>query len=148
MPMSNPTSLTEVLPEDVMRWTDGRALVATGSPFPPVNYNGVVHRVGQANNMFIFPAMGLGAVAARATKITDTMFLAAAKALAACLSDEALKEGALYPSIDDVREVSRAVAIAVVSQAITDGVGQAVDDIEAAVDAEIWEPEYRPHRAI
>jgi malate dehydrogenase (oxaloacetate-decarboxylating) len=148
MPMSNPTSLTEVLPEDVMRWTEGRALVATGSPFPPVMHDGVVHRVGQANNMFIFPGMGLGAVAARATKVTDTMFLAAAKALAACLPDDALKEGALYPAIDDVREVSRAVAIAVVAQAIADGVGQAVADIEAVVDSETWEPEYQLHRAI
>jgi malate dehydrogenase (oxaloacetate-decarboxylating) len=148
MPMSNPTSLTEALPEDILRWTGGRALVATGSPFPPVIYDGMVHRVGQANNMFIFPGIGLGAVAARATKVTDTMFLAAAKELAACLPDEALKEGALYPSIDDVRQVSRAVAIAVFAQAVADGVGEPVADIEAAVDAEIWEPEYQLHRAI
>ncbi len=148
MPMSNPTSHTEVTPEDVMRWTDGRALVATGSPFPPVWHDGVVHRVGQANNMFIFPGMGLGVLAARATRITDSMFLAGAKALAASVPESALKEGALYPAIDEVREVSRTVAIAVLAQAVADGVGDPVADIEAAVEAEIWEPEYVRYRAL
>lgn len=147
MPMSNPTSYSEATPEEVMRWTEGRALVATGSPFPPVLYDGAIHRVGQANNMFVFPGIGLGVLAARATKVTDSMFLAAAKALAASVPDSALKEGALYPSIDDVRKVSKIVAIAVFAQAVADGVGEPAEDMEAAVDAEIWEPEYQPYRA-
>jgi len=148
MPMSNPTSHSEATPEDVMRWTDGRALVATGSPFPAVIDGDTVHRVGQANNMFIFPGIGLGALAARATRVTDGMFLAAAKALAAELPASDLKEGAMYPHIDHVRTVSRAVAIAVFAQAVGEGVGQPAASMEEAIDAEIWEPEYLPYRAI
>ena len=148
MPMSNPTSHAEVTPEEVIHWTNGRALVATGSPFPHVEYDGRVRRVGQANNMFIFPGLGLGTLAARASRITDGMFLAAAKALAAALDDGSLKEGALYPAIDTVRPVSRLVATAVFAQAVAEGVGEAAADIEAAIDAEIWVPEYVPHRPV
>lgn len=148
MPLSNPTSLAEVTPEEVMHWTDGRALVATGSPFPPVNYDGRLHRIGQANNVFIFPGMGLGAIAAHATRVTDGMFLAAAKALAAALPEAELAAGALYPAIESVRDVSRAVASAVFAQAVAEGVGKPADDIEAAIDAEIWYPEYQAYRPV
>lgn len=148
MPMSNPTSHAEATPEQIMHWTEGRALVATGSPFPPVNYDGQVHTIGQANNVFIFPGMGLGVVASAAGRVTDGMFLAAAKALVDELSEADLKAGALYPSIDRVRHVSRAVALAVFRQAIADGVAPAVDDVEAVVDSEIWTPEYVPYRAV
>jgi len=148
MPMSNPTSHAEVTPEEVMHWTDGRALVATGSPFPPVEFDGQAHRVGQANNMFIFPGMGLGALASRASRITDGMFLAAAKALAAALPETDLAAGALYPDIGRVRAVSRAVATAVFSQAVAEGVGEATDDVDAALDSEIWSPAYLTYRAV
>ncbi len=148
MPMSNPTSHAEATPEEIMHWTEGRALVATGSPFPPVNYDGQVHTIGQANNVFIFPGMGLGVVASAAGKVTDGMFLAAAKALADELTASDFSAGALYPSIDRVRHVSRAVAIAVFRQAIADGVAPAVTNVEAAIDTEIWAPEYVPYRAV
>jgi len=148
MPMSNPTSHAEATPEQVIHWTDGRALVATGSPFGPVEFDGHSRRIGQANNMFIFPGMGLGALAARATKVTDGMFLAAAKALAAALPDRDLAAGVLYPHIDSVRAVSRAVATAVFAQAVAEGVGEPSEDIDAAIEAEIWFPEYVPYRAI
>ena len=148
MPMSNPTSHAEATPEQVIHWTDGRALVATGSPFAPVEYDGRSRRVGQANNMFIFPGMGLGALASKATTITDGMFLAAAKALAAALPDGDLDAGALYPHINSVRAVSRAVATAVFAQAVAEGVGDPTDDVDAAIEAEIWFPEYVPYRAV
>lgn len=147
MPLSNPTSHSEATPEQIMHWTEGRALVATGSPFPPVNYDGRTHRIGQANNVFVFPGIGLGVLASRASRVTDGMFLAAAKALAAALTDDDLHAGALYPSIEGVRTVSRAVATAVFTQAIAEGVAADVTDIEATIDAEIWSPEYLPYRA-
>lgn len=147
MPLSNPTKNTEATPIDIIRWSDGRALVATGSPFDPVMHGGDLHRIGQANNVFIFPGMGLGAIVARASTITVEMFLAAARALADFVTDETLKSGSLYPPITDVRAVSRKVALAVVDAAATAGIGQALLDPEAAVDAAMWEPVYLPYRA-
>jgi malate dehydrogenase (oxaloacetate-decarboxylating) len=148
MPMSNPTSHAEATPEQIMHWTEGRALIATGSPFPPVNYDGQLHKIGQANNVFIFPGLGLAVVASAAGQITEGMFLAAAKALADEMSVEDLKSGALYPSIDRVRHVSRAVALAVFNQAVADGVAPPVDDVASVLDSEIWSPEYVPYRAV
>ena len=148
MPLSNPTSHSEATPEQIIHWTDGRALVATGSPFPPVRYDGATHQVGQANNVFIFPGIGLGVLASRAETISDGMFLAAAKALAGTIGDQELADGALYPPIDNVRAVSRVVATAVAAQAIAEGVAAEIADIEAAVAAEIWDPEYVPYRAV
>ena len=144
MPMSNPTSHSEVTPANAIRWTSGRAIVATGSPFPPVVHDGVTHRVGQANNAFIFPGLGLGVLTVRAREVTDGMFLAAALALAECTSQDLVANGQLFPDIDDVRLVSRSVAIAVAAQAIEDGVADAVDDLESRIDAEMWFPDYLP----
>jgi malate dehydrogenase (oxaloacetate-decarboxylating) len=147
MPLSNPTSHSEVTPANAIAWTDGRAIVATGSPFGPVVRDGVVHRIGQANNVFIFPGMGLGVLAVGAREVTDGMFLAAARALAEATSDELVEAGQIYPDIDDVREVSRSVAIAVANQAVTDGVADPVEDLESTIDAEMWFPDYLPARA-
>ncbi|MEA2057523.1 MAG: NAD-dependent malic enzyme [Actinomycetota bacterium] len=146
MPLSNPTSHTEVTPANALRWTDGRAIVATGSPFSPVEYDGVVHRIGQANNVFVFPGMGLGVITVRAREVTNRMFLAAAHALADFTSPELLETGQIYPDISDVRTVSRSVAIAVAAEAIAEGLAEPVDDLEAAIDAEMWEPNYIPFR--
>jgi malic enzyme len=146
MPMSNPTNCTEVIPADALDWTDGRALVATGSPFEPVEYDGYQRFIGQANNMYIFPAMGLGTLAARARRITDGMFLASATALAASVSPAVAAGGSLFPPITDVRSVSRAVAIAVGEQAIREGVADEQPDIAGKVDDLIWWPEYLPYR--
>lgn len=148
MPLSNPTSLTEVTPRAAIRWTDGRAIVATGSPFSPVEHDGVVHRIGQGNNSFIFPGMGLGIIAVGARQITDHMFVEAARALADLTPLELVEQGQIYPDIQDVRAVSRAVAIAVARTAIQDGVAEPTSGIAAKVDAEMWEPKYMPMRAV
>jgi len=145
--LSNPTSHTEITPADAISWTRGRAIVAAGSPFSPVVHDGTAHRIGQANNVFIFPGMGLGVIAVGAREVTDSMFLEAAKALSSATRLEDVAQGQLYPHIEDVRDVSRAVAIAVASRAIKEGVADPVDDVEAAVDAEMWFPEYIPMRA-
>ena len=148
LPLSNPTSHTEVTPSNAIRWTDGRAIVATGSPFAPVEFDGEVHRVGQANNVFIFPGIGLGVITVRAREVTDGMFLAAARTLADNTDPELVAQGQLYPNIDDVREVSRSVAVAVARTAIEEGVADDIDDMEAAIDAEMWTAEYLPYRQV
>ncbi len=144
MPLSNPTANAEATPADVLRWTEGRALVATGSPFAPVRNGAVVRQIGQANNMFIFPGVGLAAIASRAVEITDEMFRAAATTLASLVPADRIAQGALYPPIADLRQVSRAVAIAVATQARQSGVARLApdDDIDKAVDAAMWFPSY------
>jgi malic enzyme len=143
-PLSNPTSKTEAAPTDILRWTEGKALVATGSPFPPVEYQGRVHVIGQANNVFVFPGVGLGAIVSVAHEITEEMFLVAARALGESISDERLAKGSLYPRGADLRQVTRHVAIAVVREARDCGIGRAYRDdlIETKVDEEMWYPEY------
>ena len=147
LPLSNPTSSTEVTPKAALTWTEGRAIVATGSPFAPVELEGVVHRVGQGNNVFIFPGVGLGVLTVKAREVTDRMFLAGAYALADQISDDLLAQGQIYPDIDDVRAVSRAVAIAVAKEAIEEGVADPIDNLEEAIDSEMWVPEYLPYRS-
>jgi len=148
MPLSNPTSHTEVTPANAIRWTEGRAFVATGSPFSPVEYDGRTHAIGQANNVFIFPGMGLGVITVRAREVTVGMFLAAAEALADETGSALVSSGQLYPHITDVRDVSRAVAIAVARKAIEEGVAEAVQDLEEMIDAEMWTAEYLPYRQV
>ena len=143
-PLSNPTANSEATPADVLAWTEGRALVATGSPFAPVRAGDRTIVAGQANNVFIFPGVGLGAIVARAREVTDRMFLVAATTLAGLVTAERLGEGALYPPLHDLRQVSRAVAVAVAREAVDSQVAQLTpgEDIEAAVDAAIWMPHY------
>lgn len=145
MPLSNPTSKAEARPEDILEWTRGRALVATGSPFPPVVRGEGTHVIGQANNAFVFPGIGLGAIVAEAREVTDEMFLVAAEALAATVTEDRLEVGALYPSQSELRRVSREVAIAVARCARDCGVGRYFRDdeeIAQAVDAMTWTPAY------
>jgi len=147
-PLSNPTSRAEATPAQVLAWTDGRALVATGNPFDPVVVDGHARRIGQANNAFIFPGLGLAAIVAGARHVDDAQFLVAAHTLAGLVSDERLADGALYPPIGELRSVSREIAVAVVrSFGTLDGVPlpageQGRADAEAAVDESIWWPEY------
>jgi malic enzyme len=143
-PLSNPTSKSEATPADVLHWTGGRALVATGSPFDPVDIGGTTRQVGQANNVFIFPGVGLGAVVAQAREITDSMFVTAADTLASLVGTDRLSAGALYPRLSALREVSRAIAIAVAEQARDCGVAglDADDDVAARVSAAMWMPSY------
>jgi malic enzyme len=146
LPLSNPTSKTEAQPEDIMEWTRGRAIVATGSPFPPVVRGERTHVIGQANNAFVFPGIGLGAVVAEAREVTDEMFLVAAEAMASVVSEERLAEGVVYPSQSELRVASRAVAVAVARSARDAGVGRHLhdDEIEPAVDQMMWFPQYLP----
>lgn len=143
-PMSNPTSRAEAVPADIIKWTQGRALVATGSPFAPVEHEGRTFTIAQSNNTYIFPGMGLGIIAASATRVTDNMFMAAAETLAET-APALLDSGAsLLPDVSRIRDVSKLVAFAVAKQAIEDGVALQAndDDIRTSVEATMWEPAY------
>ncbi len=144
MPLSNPTSRTEARPADVLAWTDGRALVATGSPFEAVERAGRTHVIGQANNAFAFPGVGLGAIVAEVREVSDELFLAAAEALSEAVTPARLAQGGLYPSPSELRAVSRRIAVRVVRTARDRGIGRAFHDrdIEPAVDAAMWFPAY------
>jgi malic enzyme len=150
LPLSNPTSKTEALPENILAWTEGRALVATGSPFPPVDVRGSKTIVGQANNAFVFPGIGLGLVVAEAREVTDEMFLVAADALAEMVTSDRLAVGALYPPQSALRAISRKIAVAVVREARDRGLGRGFRDeeIEPAVDRAMWFPAYVPYRPV
>jgi malate dehydrogenase (oxaloacetate-decarboxylating) len=147
MPMSNPTELAEARPADLIEWTGGRALVATGSPFPPVDYAGTRYVIGQANNALVFPGLGLGAIAARASKITDGMLSAAAHAVAS-LVDAGAPGVPLLPEVAALRDTSLAVAVAVAEAAGDGGVAgrHLAGDLQAQVRALMWQPAYRPVR--
>jgi malic enzyme len=147
MPLSNPTTSSEGTPADILRWSGGRALVATGSPFSPVELDGQRHEIGQANNVFVFPGLGLGAIASEARTMSDELFLVAARTLADHVSPERLAIGALYPRVEELRSVTRAVALAVASTAVAAGsAGLSVDsDLEATVDGAMWWPDYVPY---
>jgi malate dehydrogenase (oxaloacetate-decarboxylating) len=142
MPLSNPTSRAEAKPEDLIRWTAGRALVATGSPFPPVESGGRTYRIAQANNALVFPGLGLGVTVSRASRVTDRMIAAAADAVAQ-LSDVTTLGAPLLPPVDNLRVVSAAVAIAVARAAEQDGVATApVDEPVRRVHQAMWRPQY------
>ncbi|MEJ2666166.1 MAG: NAD-dependent malic enzyme [Deinococcales bacterium] len=147
-PLSNPTDYSEAVPEDVYRLTDGRAIVATGSPFPEVAWKGVRYSVGQGNNAFIFPGLGLGVKVARASTVTPGMLSAAAEALAEYTDQGRIQQGAVYPRVSAMRRVSRFVAGAVAQEAVNAGVAQAhlEGDLAEAVAAAMWEPRYLPIR--
>ncbi len=147
-PLSNPTSRSEATPEQLMAWTDGRALIGTGSPFPPVRWNGKLVKIDQTNNSYIFPGVGLGILAAGARRVTDAMFMVAGKALAAMSPTAKDKNGSLLPPVDQLRSVSSAVAKAVARQAQVDGVADPCDAtvLDKRVEACIWVPRYQPYR--
>jgi malate dehydrogenase (oxaloacetate-decarboxylating) len=148
--LSNPTSQSEAAPADLLRWTEGRALVGTGSPFAPVEVNGRLVRITQINNSYIFPGLALGILVSRARRVTDGMIMAAAKALASLSPARADKSAPLLPPIADSRKVSAAVAEAVFRQAVADGVAEAVPEtaIAAGLRAYVWEPVYCPYERI
>jgi malic enzyme len=142
-PCSNPTESSEATPEDLIRWTDGRCLVATGSPFPPVEYGGRTREIGQGNNVFIFPGLGLGALTVRARSVTDGMIAAASHALAQQVTAEERARGLLFPAVSRLRSVSYAVALAVAERAIHDRVAiHTGQELEQLIASETWEPEY------
>jgi malic enzyme len=147
-PLSNPTSKSECTAEQAVAWSDGRAIVATGSPFAPVIFDGRTFRIGQGNNSFIFPGVGLGLWVGKVRRVTDGMFLDAAKALAAQVTEQDLAGGAVYPPLTRIRNCSRAVACAVIRRAVAEGHAPdaAANGVDDAVAAAMWTPEYRPIR--
>ncbi len=146
LPLSNPGDRAEAQPSDILAWTDGRALVASGSPNGDVDVPGGARTIGQANNVFIFPGVGLAAIVAEAREVTDDAFLVAARELAGLVSDDRLAAGAIYPPVKDLRRIARAIAVAVVRYLRDSGYGRQYRDeeIEPAVDRAMWWPEYLP----
>jgi len=145
-PLSNPTSKAEATPADILAWTEGRALVGTGSPFAPVNGRAIA----QTNNSYVFPGIGLAVLAVKARRVTDAMFMAAARELARLSPAAANPQAPLLPAVTELRVVAIAIANVVARQAITDGVADPLDDESIAyqVARQIWNPIYRPFRRI
>ncbi|WP_416423880.1 NAD-dependent malic enzyme [Pseudomonas sp. App30] len=148
MPLSNPTSRVEATPAEVLEWTEGNALVATGSPFAPVEINGRSLPIAQCNNAYIFPGIGLGVVAAKATRITDAMLMAASNALAECSPVVTGSGDAVLPPLKDIQAVSKKIAVAVAKQAQADGVALETPEelLLAAIERNFWFPRYRFYR--
>lgn len=153
MPFSNPTDYSEARPEEIIRWTAGKALVATGSPFADIEYEGRRFRVGQGNNVFIFPGLGLGALLSGASRVSDAMIGAAADAVADAVTADELAAGMLYPAVSRLRDVCHRVAAAVMRAASREGNshpnGDALtsEDIDSRIADAVWQPEYRPYVA-
>jgi malic enzyme len=145
--LSNPSSKVEATPTDITTWSEGQAVVATGSPFPPVEWQGEARVVGQANNVFVFPGIGLGAMVSEARTISDRMFLMAARALASAVSDERLAQGTLYPPVEALGTISKSVAVAVAAEAAASGLAGIPEDtdLDRAVSDAMWWPDYVPY---
>ncbi|MFT7559047.1 MAG: malate dehydrogenase (oxaloacetate-decarboxylating) [Flavobacteriales bacterium] len=148
LPLSNPTSRVEGRPVDMINWSKGLAIVATGSPFPIVDYEGTLMPIAQCNNSYIFPGIGLGVLAARAKRITDNMLMSASRAFADQSPLASAGSGGLLPDLKDIRELSRVVARAVAKQAMIDGVATELPDdaLDRRIERNFWKPEYREYR--
>jgi malate dehydrogenase (oxaloacetate-decarboxylating) len=149
-PFSNPTSKAEATPEDIIGWTGGRALVATGSPFPPVDFDGRSIRIGQSNNVYVFPGVGLGCLVGEVREVTDSMFTIAAEIVAESVSEEALAAGTLFPRLTELRDITFRIACAVVREANALSVGSDIPDgeVEARVSQMMWNPDYPKIEAV
>lgn len=148
LPLSNPTSQVEALPEDVIRWTEGNAIVATGSPFDPVEYKGTSYPIAQCNNSYIFPGLGLGIIASGARRVTEEMFITSSEALASCSPLVKGESELLLPKLKTIREVSHHIAFEVGKQAMKEGVATRVDEsvLKESIKRNMWSPEYRTYR--
>lgn len=148
MPLSNPTSRVEARPEDIINWTDGQALVATGSPFAPVIYKEKEYPIAQCNNSYIFPGIGLGVIACGAKRVTDAMLMVASRALADCSPMAKDGEGSLLPLLSDIQQVSRYIAKQVAKEAQVQGVATVTSDsaLEEAIERNYWKPFYRIYK--
>ncbi len=147
LPLSNPTSRSEAHPQDLITWTQGRALIATGSPFDPVIFDGKSYTVAQCNNVYIFPGVGLGAIVARTPKMIDKMFIAAAHTLSEHSPMRKNPLAGLFPGLQDLRTVSREIAISIIRLAQEEGLSPKTDlsDIKKRIDQTMWFPEYRSY---
>ena len=147
-PLSNPTSRVEATPNDIIRWTDGQALVATGSPFEPVTHNGTTYPIAQCNNSYIFPGIGLGVLAVNASRITDEMLMESSRALATCSPLAINGSGALLPPLEEIHTVSKKIALAVGKKAIEQGVALEITEeaLQQAIDQHFWQPVYRRYK--
>ena len=142
--LSNPTAKSECTASQAYEWTGGRAIFASGSPFPPVDYQGKTFVPGQANNAYIFPGVGLGAIVSNSNRVTDEMFFIAARELASMVSEHDLGLGRLFPSLSRIREVSARIAVSVAAHAFERGYAQAPepDDLVQTVQDFMFVPEY------
>jgi len=149
-PLSNPTSQVEAVPADILQWTQGRALIATGSPFAPVNYQGQIHHISQCNNSYIFPGIGLGVIASGAKRVTDNMLIASSNALADCSPKLQDPQADLLPSLDSLQTISKQIALKVALAAIEDGVAPkvSVESLQQAIERNFWTPKYRDYQRI
>ncbi|MGL3044462.1 NAD-dependent malic enzyme [Acinetobacter pecorum] len=147
-PLSNPTSQVEAVPADILQWTQGRALIATGSPFAPVNYQGQIHHISQCNNSYIFPGIGLGVIASGAKRVTDNMLIASSNALADCSPKLQDPQADLLPSLDSLQTISKQIALKVALAAIEDGVASkvSVESLQQAIERNFWTPKYRDYK--
>lgn len=150
LPLSNPTSRVEAVPADILNWTDGKALIATGSPFAPVNYQGKLYNICQCNNSYIFPGIGLGVIAAGATRVTDSMLMASSNALADCSPMLQDPNADLLPEIDEIQKVSRVIAFKVAKAAMDAGVAPVISDelLIENIEKNFWKPEYRQYKRV
>ena len=148
-PLSNPTSKSEATPFELLKWTDGRALIATGSPFSSTRYAGRLIEIGQCNNAFIFPGVGLGVIASGARRVTNAMFSAAARVLSEFSPVLNYPDGPLFPPLKDVREISYRVALAVGAEAVRSGLTTTnLDNLDSAVRNKMWTPRYVPLKRV
>jgi malate dehydrogenase (oxaloacetate-decarboxylating) len=147
-PLSNPTERSEATPADIDAWTEGRAVIGTGSPFPPIERNGRQFRVDQTNNAYVYPGIGLGAIAVKAKRISDAMFLAAARTIAEFSPARRDPLANLLPPLIEIRDVSFRVAHAVAKEAVAEGLAATISDdaIAAAIKSIMWEPVYATYR--
>lgn len=147
-PLSNPTSRVEATPNDIIRWTNGEALVATGSPFDPVVHEGRTYPIAQCNNSYIFPGIGLGVLAVNAKRVTDEMLMESSRALATCSPLAINGRGALLPPLEEIHLVSKKIAFAVAKKAIEQGVALEITDeaLNDAIDQAFWQPVYRRYK--
>lgn len=150
LPLSNPTSKSEAIPEDLLTWSEGLSLVATGSPFDDVSLGGRTYKIAQGNNVFIFPGLGLGTLLAEAKQVTDGMISAASQALADSVTEDEMEQGLLFPRVARLRDVSRQVTAAVMRQAVSECVCSEISDDEIAkrLDENVWEPVYPKYIAV
>lgn len=149
MPLSNPTPLSEATPEDLIKWTQAKGIIATGSPFPDVLYDGKWHRVSQSNNALAFPGIGLGVIAAKAKLLTEDMLWAATQALTACSPINQDKTAPVLPKLSEIKMVSIKVAIAVMKAAQQAGLANCMDDdCQSVIEKIFWEPRYYPYRKV